>query len=99
ALIAYYKERRSRHCKTPTTTALRRDISVGESDAEADTVAGARVRAGYRGFSPDAPVYGSVATVAAKFRELAKMGYTDVIIRHLVDEQAQVLASYGRLAD
>jgi alkanesulfonate monooxygenase SsuD/methylene tetrahydromethanopterin reductase-like flavin-dependent oxidoreductase (luciferase family) len=99
ALIGYYKDRCRAHGKTPATIAIRRDIYVGESDAEADTVAGTRVRAGYRGFSPDAPVYGSVATVAAKFRELAQMGYTDVIIRHLVDDQAQVLASYGRLAE
>ena len=99
ALVSYYKERCRTHGKTPSAVAIRRDIYVGESDAEADTVAGTRVRAGYRGFSPDAPVYGSIDTVAAKFRELGAMGYTDVIIRHLVDDQAQVLASYGRLAE
>src|SRR5204863_8386089 len=91
ALITYYRERCRAHGKTPTAMALRRDIYVGETDAQADAVAGTRVRAGYRGFSLDAPVYGSIATVAAKFRELAAMGYTDVIIRHLVDDQAQVL--------
>ena len=32
-------------------------------------------------------------------RSLAAMGYTDVIIRHLVDDQLHVLASYGRLAE
>jgi alkanesulfonate monooxygenase SsuD/methylene tetrahydromethanopterin reductase-like flavin-dependent oxidoreductase (luciferase family) len=99
ALVAYYRDRCHAHGRTPTAIAIRRDIYAGESDAEADRIAGARVRAGYRGFSPDAPVYGSVATVAAKFRELAAMGYTDVIIRHIVDDQAQVLASYGRLAE
>ena len=26
------------------------------------------------------------------------MGYTDVIVRHLADEQADVLASFARLA-
>jgi len=99
ALVTYYKERCRAHGKTPSAVAIRRDIYVGESAEEADAVAGARVRAGYRGFSPDAPVYGSIDTVAAKFRELGAMGYTDVIIRHLVDDQAQVLASYGRLAE
>ena len=99
ALISYYKERCRAHGKTPATIAIRRDIYVGESDAEADAVGGTRVRAGYRGFSPDAPVYGSVETVAAKFRELGAMGYTDVIIRHLVDDQPKVLASYARLAE
>jgi alkanesulfonate monooxygenase SsuD/methylene tetrahydromethanopterin reductase-like flavin-dependent oxidoreductase (luciferase family) len=99
ALISYYRERCRAHGTTPSTIAIRRDIYVGESDAEADAVGGTRVRAGYRGFSPDAPVYGSVETVAAKFRELGAMGYTDVIIRHLVDDQPKVLASYARLAE
>ena len=97
-LITYYRERCRAHARTPTAIAIRRDIYVGESDAEADAVAGARVRAGYRGFSPDAPVYGSVETVASKFRALAALGYTDVIVRHIIDDQARVLASYARLA-
>lgn len=99
ALLTYYRERCRTHARTPTAIAIRRDIYVGETDAEADAVAGARVRAGYRGFSPDAPVYGSVETVAAKFRALAALGYTDVIVRHIIDDQAKVLASYARLAD
>jgi alkanesulfonate monooxygenase SsuD/methylene tetrahydromethanopterin reductase-like flavin-dependent oxidoreductase (luciferase family) len=99
ALIDYYRGRCKTHGKTPSAIAIRRDIYVGESDAEADAVAGAKVRAGYRGFSPDAPVYGSVATVTAKFKALAAMGYTDVIIRHIIDDQPKVLASYARLAD
>jgi alkanesulfonate monooxygenase SsuD/methylene tetrahydromethanopterin reductase-like flavin-dependent oxidoreductase (luciferase family) len=97
ALVAYYRDRCRAHGRTPAAIAIRRDIYVGASDAEADTVAGARVRAGYRGFPPEAPVYGSVERVVAQFRALAAMGYTDVIIRHLVDDQAQVLASYARL--
>jgi hypothetical protein len=44
-------------------------------------------------------VYGSVERVAAAFRALAAMGFTDVIIRHLVDDQPRVLASYARLAE
>jgi alkanesulfonate monooxygenase SsuD/methylene tetrahydromethanopterin reductase-like flavin-dependent oxidoreductase (luciferase family) len=99
ALIDHYRERCKAHGRTPTAIAIRRDIYVGESDTEADAVAGAKVRAGYRGFSPDAPVYGSVATVAAKFKALAAMGYTDVIIRHIVDDQPKVLASYARLEE
>jgi alkanesulfonate monooxygenase SsuD/methylene tetrahydromethanopterin reductase-like flavin-dependent oxidoreductase (luciferase family) len=99
ALIDYYRGRCKTHGVTPATIAIRRDIYVGESDAEADAVAGARVRAGYRGFSPEAPVYGSLETVTAKFRALGAMGYTDIIIRHIIDDQPKVLASYARLAD
>ena len=99
ALITYYRDRCGVHGRTPTAIAIRRDIYVGESDAEADAVAGTRVRAGYRGFSPEAPVYGSIQTVASKFRALEGMGYTDVIIRHIVDDQPKVLGSYARLAE
>ncbi len=99
ALIDHYRQRCRAHGCTPAAIAIRRDIYVGESDAEADATAGARVRAGYRGFPPEAPVYGSVERVAAAFRALAAMGFTDVIIRHLVDDQPRVLASYARLAE
>jgi len=99
ALLAYYRDRCRAHGRTPAAIAIRRDIYVGATDAEADTVAGTRVRAGYRGFPPDAPLFGSIERVAAQFRALGAMGYTDVIVRHLVDDQAQVLASYARLAE
>ena len=62
-------------------------------------VAGPIVAKGYRGFAPDALVWGSVDEVAARFRELAAMGYTDVIVRHLTDDQPKVMASLARLAD
>ena len=42
---------------------------------------------------------GGPAKVAASFAELAEMGYTDVIIRHLADDQTEVLRSYARLAE
>ena len=36
--------------------------------------------------------------VTDQLRGLGAMGYTDVIVRHLADEQADVLASFARLA-
>jgi hypothetical protein len=36
--------------------------------------------------------------VAAAILGLADLGYTDVLIRHLADDQAEVLASFERLA-
>jgi hypothetical protein len=40
-----------------------------------------------------------VDEVVASFRALAALGYTDVIIRHVTDEQRFVLASLARLAE
>ena len=34
-----------------------------------------------------------------KFRTLGAMGYTDVIVRHLTNEQPKVLGSLARLAE
>ena len=71
----------------------------GESAAEAEAVGQAMVKAGYRGFDPKALVWGSVEQVVEKFRALAPLGYTDVIVRHLTNDHAKVLGSLARLAD
>jgi alkanesulfonate monooxygenase SsuD/methylene tetrahydromethanopterin reductase-like flavin-dependent oxidoreductase (luciferase family) len=97
--IDVYRERCTAHRRAPTAVAIRRDIYVGESHAEAEATAAPVVRAGYRGFDSSALVIGDVAEVAARFRELAVMGYTDVIVRHLTNDQDKVLASLRRLKD
>lgn len=85
--------------KEPGPVAIRRDIYVGESEAEAHAVADPILDAGYRGFDPEAPVFGSIDQVAAAFREYAALGYTDIIVRHLTDDQDKVLGSLARLKE
>jgi len=87
------------HGRPRGTAAIRRDVYVGESAAEADATGGAVVRAGYRGLPPGATVVGDVDAVAKAFRELAVMGYSDVIVRSLVPDQVSALASIARLAE
>jgi alkanesulfonate monooxygenase SsuD/methylene tetrahydromethanopterin reductase-like flavin-dependent oxidoreductase (luciferase family) len=79
--------------------AIRRDIYVADSRADAEAATGAIVRAGYRGFDPSALVIGTVDEVVERFRALGALGYTDVIVRHVTDEQPFVLASLARLAE
>ena len=98
ALVAAYRERCAAHGRTPTAVAIRRDIHVGADDADAERVAGPVLARGYRGFDPSACVVGGPERVAEQFRALAAMGYTDVIVRHLAEEQDEVLASFARLA-
>ena len=86
-----------RHGRTPTAVAIRRDVHVGADAEDAVRVAQPIVDAGYRGFRPDACTYGSVEQVAETFAQYGKMGYTDVIVRHLVDDQSEVLRSLQRL--
>ncbi len=98
ARAAIYLERCAAHGRVPTAVGIRRDIHVGASAEDAERVAGPIVSGGYRGFDPDAFVYGSVEQVADRFRALAEMGYTDVIVRQLASEQADAVASIERLA-
>ncbi|OAI40901.1 hypothetical protein AYO38_04835 [bacterium SCGC AG-212-C10] len=95
----YYVQACHVHEKEPSAVAIRRDIYVGESAEEAAAVANPILDAGYRGFDPDACIFGSIDQVAAKFREYAALGYTDVIIRHLTDDQEKVLGSMKRLKE
>ena len=96
---AWYLEGGAKYGRPPTAVAIRRDVYVGESSAEADAVGQAVVKAGYRGFDPKALVWGSVAEVVDKFRALQPLGYTDIIVRHLTDDHAKVLGSLTRLAE
>ena len=99
ALIDRYREACAAHDREPGTIAIRRDIHVGADSADAERIAGPIVHAGYRGFDPSAPVWGSVAMVADAFAALGEMGGTDVIVRHLAEDHHEVLASIGRLAE
>ena len=98
ASLAYYRECCAANGRAPGVTAIRRDMYVGADAADAETTGGAVVGAGYRGFPADATIVGDVESVASEFREYAEMGYSDVIVRNLVADQASALASIGRLA-
>ena len=97
--LTLYRERCAAHGRVPTAVAIRRDIYVGESSVEAESVVRPILTRGYRGFPAEAGVFGSVADVIEQFRALATMGFTDVIVRHLTTDQPKVLASLGRLAE
>jgi alkanesulfonate monooxygenase SsuD/methylene tetrahydromethanopterin reductase-like flavin-dependent oxidoreductase (luciferase family) len=98
ALARAYRERCEVHGRVPAAVALRRDLHVGEDDADARAVAGPVLEAGYRGLDPTSTVVGGPDRVADRLAGYAEMGYTDVIVRHLADNQEEVLASTARLA-
>src|SRR5262249_21376426 len=99
AQIDHYRARCVAHGRPPAAVALRRDVYVGASSEEARATADAVLAGGYRGFPREALVIGSVDEVAAQLRPFAAMGCTDIIIRHITDEQPKVLASMARLGD
>jgi alkanesulfonate monooxygenase SsuD/methylene tetrahydromethanopterin reductase-like flavin-dependent oxidoreductase (luciferase family) len=96
-LVETYRAACERHGRPATRICVRRDVHVGADDADAGRVAGPVLERGYRGFDPSAPVTGGPDRVADAFRALGAAGATDVIVRHLAEEQEEVLASFDRL--
>ena len=93
-----YRERCAAYGKDPGAVVLRRDIYVGASSAEAQAVLQDALSRGYRGIAAEAVIAGSVDEVAERFRRYAEIGYTEISVRHLTNDQPKVLGSLERLA-
>lgn len=93
-----YRERCAAYGKEPGAIVLRRDIYVGRSSSEAQTVKQHALSHGYRGIPAEALIAGSVDDVADAFRSFGEIGYTDILVRHLTSDQPRVLGSLERLA-
>ena len=93
-----YRERCAAHGRQPGAVVLRRDVYVGESSSEARAVLQHAVGQGYRGVPGEALIAGSVDEVAEQFRGFGELGYTDILVRHLTNDQPKVLGSLERLA-
>jgi alkanesulfonate monooxygenase SsuD/methylene tetrahydromethanopterin reductase-like flavin-dependent oxidoreductase (luciferase family) len=76
---------------------LRRDIFVGETDADAAAVVDPILAEGYRGTGRDTLLVGGPATVIQQLREYARMGFEYVMVRHITGDHAQMLASFDRI--
>lgn len=97
--LAAYAQRCEANGRKVGTLAIRRDVYVGANPDEARRTGGAIVDAGYRGFAPDVPIVGDVDAVADALREISEIGFTDVIVRNLVSDQAAALGCIERLAE
>ena len=93
-----YRERCAAYGKGPGAIVLRRDIYVGGSPSEAQAVKQQALRQGYRGIPAEALIAGSVDEVAEQFQGFVELGYTDILVRHLTNDQPKVLGSLERLA-
>jgi alkanesulfonate monooxygenase SsuD/methylene tetrahydromethanopterin reductase-like flavin-dependent oxidoreductase (luciferase family) len=93
-----YRERCAAYGRRPGAIVLRRDVYVGESPSEAQAVLQHALTRGYRGMPAEALIAGSVDQVAEQFRAFGEIGYTDILVRHLTNDQLKVLGSLQRLA-
>ncbi len=82
----------------PTTVAIRRDIYVAESAADAQDTLALITSQGYRGFDPEALIIGTSEDVASQFQAFGELGFTDIIIRNLHRDPDKAIASTVRLA-
>lgn len=98
-LLAIYLDACADEGHDPQRVAIRQDVLVADSDAEAERLAAPIMAAGYRGFDTEALVIGSPDTVAARFAGLAEIGFTDVLARQLTVPQDVALGSISRLGE
>ena len=96
AQLDVYREAAARAGRTAQPV-LRRDIYVGESDAEAEDVVGRVLAEGYRGTGMDQLLVGGAKTVVEKLREYRALGFDYVMVRHIVGEHALMLRSFERI--
>lgn len=99
AQVDTYRQACDKHRKRPAVMAIRRDVHVGRDDADARRVADPLIAAGYRGLDPDVLIVGGPGRIGEELRRLAQLGFTDVLIRQLAEDQADVLASFERMAE
>jgi alkanesulfonate monooxygenase SsuD/methylene tetrahydromethanopterin reductase-like flavin-dependent oxidoreductase (luciferase family) len=98
AQVDFYRERCAAYGRSLGAVALRRDVYVGSSESEAQAVLRQALSEGYRSMPAEALIAGSADQVAEQFRIFETMGYTDILVRHLTNEQPKVLGSLERLA-
>ncbi len=97
-LVEIYRAACARHGRDADRIAVRRDVHVEATDEAAVVVADPIISRGYRGFDPSAIVVGGPSQVRDAFAALGVLGCTDVIVRHLAEDQGAVLRSFEQLA-
>ena len=81
----------------PAVPVLRRDIFVGETDADARAVVDPILAEGYRGTGLETLLVGGPATVVQQLREYRAMGFEHVMVRHITGDHARMLESFERI--
>ena len=95
--LGTYLDAASKHGRKPKVIAIRRDVYVGASQAEARATMAPYLAKGHRGFPDEALLIGDVGEVAERIASLGEIGYTDVLVRNITADQSQALACIERL--
>jgi alkanesulfonate monooxygenase SsuD/methylene tetrahydromethanopterin reductase-like flavin-dependent oxidoreductase (luciferase family) len=92
----YYLERCEKYARTPRAVAIRRNIYIGATDRDAEKVASSYFNSHPR-IEPAACVWGGVSRVTDLLAAYAGMGYTDIVVRELVEDHEENMRSFERL--
>jgi len=80
-LLSVYLDACARHDREPKRIAIRKDVFVADTAADAAKLAEPLIAAGYRGFDPAAVAYGDPDAVAEQLAVYGEQGFTDIIVR------------------
>lgn len=83
----------------PVKAVLRRNIFVGETDADADNVVSRILQSSYRGLTPERVLSGGPDRVAEELLRYEAMGFDLAIVRHLAGDHDLMLSSVRRIGD
>jgi alkanesulfonate monooxygenase SsuD/methylene tetrahydromethanopterin reductase-like flavin-dependent oxidoreductase (luciferase family) len=92
-----YRQACAEHSRTPSATAIRRDVFVGTTSQAARQLKQGYLDKGYRGFPEEALLCGTVNEVVDELAGFAEAGFTDVIVRNISSDQADSLATIDAL--
>ena len=94
-----YRQSCAEFGREPSAVAIRRDIYIGSTSQEAETLKQKYLAKGYRGFPPEALLAGSVNQIADELRAFADLGYTDIVVRNISADQGEAISTIERLAE
>ncbi|MBM4202688.1 MAG: LLM class flavin-dependent oxidoreductase [Gammaproteobacteria bacterium] len=94
-----YRQACAEHSKPLGSAALRRDICIARTSQRAREGVAPELAKGYRGFGEEALVIGSIAEVVEQFGRYRDMGYTDIIVRNISQNQAVALETIACLGE
>ncbi|WP_028936143.1 LLM class flavin-dependent oxidoreductase [Pseudonocardia spinosispora] len=93
-----YRDSAAKHGR-PALPVLRRDIYVGDTDAEAERVVRQILEEGYRGGGMDRLLVGAPETIVEQLEDYRALGFDEVLVRHVVGDHGQMLDSFARIGE
>jgi alkanesulfonate monooxygenase SsuD/methylene tetrahydromethanopterin reductase-like flavin-dependent oxidoreductase (luciferase family) len=92
--LVVYREAAAR-ARRPVRAVLRRDIFVAASDAAAHAEVDKVLAEGYRGTGKGELLVGSPDTVIERLRHYRRLGFEEVMVRHITGDHRLMLESFA----